>query len=91
MFHRTFPGPVVEMNSVNNDDVEISVDANNVGRVHFKKLFMDLSMRYHGSESVHWINYDICVPEDICRRSTGQLGSCIENQGTIEPGVGDRK
>lgn len=95
VFHRTFPGPEVEINSVDDDKVRISLEVqpngNAMGRVYFKGLFMDLTMRYNQYRNSYYMNYDIFLPDDVCRRSTGHLGSCADNQVSVEPGVEERK
>ncbi len=96
VFHRTFPVPEEQpMNSVDDDNVmitlEVQPNGNAVGRVRFKRLFMDLTMNYIRRSNTHYMNFHICVPDDVCRRSTGHLGSCVENQGSVKPGEHERK
>ena len=81
VFYRTYPGPAFPISSIDDNDVKISLNGN-VGQVHFKKMCIDLTMTYFTRD---YIDYKICVPKNICTRSTGHLGSCTENQGTIRP------
>ena len=95
VFYRTFPEPDVEMNAVDDDNVRITLtvedNGNAMGQVYFKRLFMELTIDYRIYRETHYLNYRICVPEDVCLRTSGHLGDCVQNQGSTEPGVDERE
>ena len=81
--HKTYPPPAFEIDSVDDEDVRISLlrEQNYVNcTVYFKKLCMELTMRHYiRGNNIHYIDYDIFVPKSICLRSVGHLGSCTND------------
>lgn len=81
------PGAVEQLNSVDDDDVRITLNGNQCDAF-FKKLFITITMSFHFR---HFINFDIYVPRSLCRLSFGHLSNCDGIQGNDASQPNDRK
>lgn len=88
--HKTFPELRMEVNSVNNTNVEITLSTTPSGircEVFFKQFLMRLVMTWKRNI---YMNYEIFVPKTVCENSYGHLGGC-RNETFIIPDTEERK
>ena len=77
---------VRQLTSVDNEHVQITISGNSM-TANIKGLNIRITATWHG----RFINYQICVPQSLCRVSVGHLGNCDGNPNNDVSGPNNRK